>query len=189
MRNVRWTGAGLCLGLLVSAGPSFADGAPPQTTPASAAAPAPARGLRPPIHDGAVAAKGGVEVAVLRQSCSQTVETEQSGNDLVEAIVELEVRNGRSAPIDVHRDAFQLVAPDGGAIRTSTWFAGAPRSVDPGQAQTFELRFMSRGGLNCYKEMILQFPSAVVRGTDGVKLDAIRLVPARRLPGYDAPLN
>lgn len=40
MRNVKWMSAGLCAGLLFSGGLSFADGAPQQTTQATAAAPA-----------------------------------------------------------------------------------------------------------------------------------------------------
>jgi putative membrane protein len=40
MRNVKWMSAGICVGLLFSAGLSFADGAAQRTTPASAAAPA-----------------------------------------------------------------------------------------------------------------------------------------------------
>ncbi len=40
MRTVKWMSAGLFAGLLCSAGPSFADGAPQRTTPVSAAAPA-----------------------------------------------------------------------------------------------------------------------------------------------------
>jgi putative membrane protein len=39
MRNVQWMSTGLCAGLLFSADPSFAEGATPQTTQASAAAP------------------------------------------------------------------------------------------------------------------------------------------------------
>jgi hypothetical protein len=187
MRNMRWVGAGLCLRLLVSAGPSFADGGPPRTTSASATAPA--RDLRPPIYNGAATAEGGVQVAVLRQRCSQTVETEQPGNDFVETIIELEFRNRTSAPIAVRQDRIQLVAPDGRAIRTSTWFAGSPRPVEPGQAQTFELRFVSRGGLSCYKEMILEPSSAVVKGTAGVKIDPVRLAPAEAPSGYGASLT
>lgn len=38
MRNVQWIRAGFCAGLLFSAGPSFAEGASPQTTQTSAVA-------------------------------------------------------------------------------------------------------------------------------------------------------
>jgi predicted outer membrane protein len=40
MRNAKWMSAGLFAGLLFSAGASFAEGAPQQTPPAAAAAPA-----------------------------------------------------------------------------------------------------------------------------------------------------
>jgi hypothetical protein len=180
MRNLTWMSAGLCLRLLASAGPSFADGVPPRATPASATT---------ATKNGAGGAEGGIEVGVLHQSCRQTVETEQPGNDLVDTDVELEIRNGTSAPIAVHRDRFQLVAPDGTAVRTSGWFAGAPRSVDRGRTQTFQLRFMSRGGLSCYKEMVLASPSAVVNGAQAVTLDAVRLAPAHARSGYDTLLD
>jgi hypothetical protein len=150
------------------------------------AALAPACGLQPPIQNGAAAAKDGIQVAVLRDSCSQTVDTDQPGNDLVETIVEVEVHNGTSTPVGVHRDGFRLGASDGSAIRTSTWFASDPLSVEPGQAQTFQLRFMSRGGLSCSKEMALESPSAVVKGVELVKLGAVKFVPAHALSGYGA---
>ena len=150
------------------------------------AAMAPACGLQPPIQDAGAVAKDGIQVAVLRQSCSQTVETEQPGNDLVEAIVEVEVRNSTPAPIGVHRDGFRLGASDGSAIRTSTWFASDPLSVEPGQAQTFQLRFMSRGGLSCSKEMALESPAAIIKGTQPVKIDVVKFVPAHALSGHGA---
>ena len=180
MRNVQWMSAGLFAGLLSLAGPSFADGAPPRRTLASTAAPGQAGGLRPPIQSGAAAAKNGIQVAVIGQSCSETVEPDLPGVDLVESTVELQVLNGTSAPIVVHRDRFRLGAPDGGAIGTSTWFARAPRPVDPGQARTFSLRFMSRGQLSCSTGMVLELRSAVEQGGEGVKLDAIKLPPAQR---------
>jgi hypothetical protein len=150
------------------------------------AALAPACGLQPPLQNGAAAAKDGIQVAVLRQSCSQTVETELPGSDLVETTVEVEVRNGTQAAIGVHRDGFRLGAPDGSAIRTSTWFSTDALSVDPGQAQTFQLRFMARGGLSCSKEMALESSSAVLKGTEPIKLGAVKFVPAHALSGYGA---
>jgi hypothetical protein len=150
------------------------------------AALAPACGLQPPVQNGGAAARDGIQVAVLRQSCSQTVETELPGSDLVETSVEVEVRNGTSAPISVHREAFRLGAPDGSEIKTSTGVVNAPLSVDPGKAQTFELRFMSRGGLSCSKEMALESPAAVIKGTEPVSLGAVKFVPAHALSGYGA---
>jgi hypothetical protein len=141
-------------------------------------------GLQPPLQNSGAAAKDGIQVAVLRQSCSQTVETEQPGNDLVEATVEVEVRNTTPEPIALHRDGFRLGAPDGSAIPTSTWFANKALTVDAGQAQTFELRFMSRGGLDCAKEMALESPSAITRRTEPVRLASVKFVPAHALSGY-----
>ncbi len=148
------------------------------------AALAPACGLRPPTkNSGAARSAEDIQVAVLRQSCSQTAETEEPGNDLVETTVEVEVRNATSAPIAVHRDGFRLGASDGSAIRTSTWFATDGLSVGPGQSQTFELRFMSRGGLSCSKEMTLESPAAIARGTEPVKIGAVTFVPTHALSG------
>jgi hypothetical protein len=141
-------------------------------------------GLQPPVQNGGAAVKDGIQVAVLRQSCSQTVETEQPGNDLVETTLEVEVRNGASTPIAVHGDGFRLGAPDGSAIRTSTWGANQAVALDPGRTQTFQLRFMSRGGLSCYREMTLESPSAVVRGTEPVQIGAVKVVPAHAPTGY-----
>ena len=168
MRNLQWMSAGLLTGLLSCAAPSFVNGGSPRTA-----------------QSGAAAAKDGIEVAVTRHSCSQTADPDFPGDDLVEAIVEVEVRNGTSAPVVVHRDRFQLGTPHGGALRTSTWFARAPRSVEPGQARTFELRFMTRGELSCSKEMVLESSSAVEKGADKVTLGAITLVPAETPSGHD----
>ena len=150
------------------------------------AALAPACGLQPPIQDAAAVAKDGIQVAVLRQSCSQTVETEQPGNDLVEAIVEVEVRNSTPAPIGVRRDGFRLGASDGSAIRPSTWSANHLVSIEPGQAQTFQLRFMSRGGLSCSREMALEFPATIIKGTQPVKIEDVKFVPVHALSGSGA---
>jgi hypothetical protein len=149
------------------------------------AALAPACGLQPPIQSsGAAISKEGIQLRVLRQSCSETVQPKQPGNDLVEVIVDLEIRNGMSEPISVHRDGFRLGAPDGSAIRTSTWFAIDPVTVDAAQALTLQLRFMSRGGLSCWREMALESPSAVVKGADPVRLGAVKFIPGHPLSGY-----
>jgi hypothetical protein len=134
-------------------------------------------GLRPPVRNsGAVTTPDGVQVAVLGQGCSQTVETDLPGNDLVEMTVQIEVRNKTSEELGVHRDGFRLTGADGRSIPTSTWFASRPMSLSPQQVQTFELRFMSRGGLSCSKEMTLESPSAIVRRTGPAKIGAIRFV-------------
>jgi hypothetical protein len=144
-----------------------------------------ASGLRPPIQNsGAVTTPDGIQVAVLGQSCSQTVDTDQPGNDLVEMTVQIEVRNRTPQTLGVHRDGFRLTGADGRSIPTSTWFASKPMSLAPRQVQTFELRFMSRGGLSCSKEMTLESLSSIVRGTEPAKIGAIRFVARSPLAGY-----
>jgi len=146
---------------------------------------APACGLQPPIQSsGSAVSKEGIQLSVLRQSCSETVQPKQPENDLVEVIVEVEVRNGTSEPISVHRDGFRLGAPDGSLIRTSTWFAIDPVTVDAAQTVTLPLRFMSRGGLICWREMALKAFSAVTRGTVPVEIGSVRFIPSHAPSGY-----
>jgi hypothetical protein len=143
-------------------------------------------GLHPPLQNGAAAVGDGVQVALLRQSCSQTVEADEPGNDLVEAIVEVQVHNGAATPISIHRDGFRLGAADGSAIRTSSWAANEAMPLAPGQTQTFQLRFMSRGGLSCSAPMTLDSPAAVTKGDRPVNLAGVRFTPERPLSGYGA---
>jgi hypothetical protein len=146
---------------------------------------APACDLQPPIRSsGSAVSKEGIQLSVLRQSCSETVQPKEPGNDLVEVLVDAEVRNDLSEPIMVHRDGFRLAAPDGSAIRTSTWFAIHPITVESGQAQTFQLRFMARGGLSCWKEMALKAFSAVTLATVPVEIGSVRFIPAHAPSGY-----
>lgn len=142
-------------------------------------------GLRPPIQNsGAVTTPDGVQVAVLGQSCSQTVDTDLPGDDLVEMTVQIEVRNGTTDALGLHRNGFRLTGADGRSIPTSTWFASRPMSIAPRQVQTFELRFMSHGGLSCSKEMTLESPAAIVRGKETAKIGAIRFVARPPLAGH-----
>lgn len=144
-----------------------------------------ASGLRPPIkNSGAVTTPDGVQVAVLGQSCSQTVETDLPGDDLVEMTVQIEVRNRTAQALVLHRDGFRLTGADGRSIPTSTWFASKPVSIAPRRAETFELRFMSHGGLSCSKEMTLESPSAIVRGTEIAKIGSIRFVAQPPVAGH-----
>lgn len=145
-------------------------------------------GLTPPLQNGAAAAAaGGVTLAVTRQSCDETVQPKQPGNDLVEMVVEIELRNPSELPVVVHRDRLRLSAPDGSSVRTSTWFASQPLAIAPSQSQTFQVRFMSRGGLSCWKPMELRANDAVTRGGDALALAAVRFTPAHALPGYGRP--
>jgi hypothetical protein len=140
---------------------------------------APACALHPPVQNsGAAVAPSGVQIAVTGQSCSETVETDLPGVNLVQAIIQVQVRNTAPPPLIVHRDAFRLRGPDGRAIPTMTWRAGEPLSIEAGQASTFELRFQSRGGLSCTKPMQLEASAGITKGTEPVQIGAVSFVPS-----------
>ena len=148
-------------------------------TSVALAALAPACALRPPVQNsGAVTEPSGVEISVIGQSCTETVETELPGVNLVDATVEVQVRNAAPPPLVVHRDAFRLRGADGRAIPTTTWRASDPLSIEAGQAATFELRFMSRGGLSCTKAMQLEASAGITKGAAPVRIGAVSFVPS-----------
>lgn len=144
-----------------------------------ALAPAPAcLSLRPPAESsGPALAREGTQVAVTRQRCSETVEPEQPGNDLVEEVVEVQVRNAASTPLTVHRDAFRLVTPEGYALATSTLGAADPLTLAAGETRAFELRFMTRGSLACAREMRLLAGRALVLRDGPVEVGPVRFIP------------
>jgi len=148
----------------------------------------PACGLSPALQNGGAAVTAeGITLSVPRQSCSETVQAKQPGNDLVEAIIEVEIRNPTAAPLFVNRTGFRLSAPDGSAIPPSTWFAKDPLTVGAGQSQTFQLRFMSRGGLSCWRPMELRAPSALAQGDVPLRIGSVRFTASHALPGYGTP--
>jgi hypothetical protein len=118
---------------------------------------------------------------VARQGCSQTTEPEEPGADPVEERLEVHVRNGASDPVAVQRDKFRLLAPDGSALETVTWRAAEPLTVPGGQDGTFELRFMTRGGLACRSEMRLDARDALALRGNPVALGAVSFVPEHAL--------
>ena len=143
-------------------------------------------GLQPPIRNsGDVTTADGVQVAVLGQRCSQTVDNYLPGSDLVEMTVQIEVRNNTPDTLGIYRNGFRLTGTDGRSIPTSTWFSNRPMALGPQQTQTFDLRFMSHGGLSCSKEMTLESPSAIVRGTTTTTIGSIRFVARAPLAGYE----
>ena len=140
---------------------------------------APACALTPPAQtSGAAKSDNGVALAVIGQRCTETVETELPGVPLVEAHIQVEVRNTAPPPLVVHRDAFHLRGADGRAIPTSSWQADQPLPVEAGQTRTFELRFMSRGGLSCTKEMQLEASTGITKGDAPVQIGAVSFVPS-----------
>ena len=123
----------------------------------------------------------GVQVAVVRQACAQTQEPDYYANDLIEATLEVQVRNPTQDPITVHRDAFRLVTPEGIVLRTVTWGAIDPLTVNHGETGTFELRFMTRGGLECAREMKLEPDSGVTLRDRPVHIGGVSFVPSRTI--------
>jgi hypothetical protein len=122
-----------------------------------------------------------VEVAVSRQSCAQNVDPDFEEDDLVEEVVEVEVRNATQSPLTVQRDAFRLVSPDGHALKTVTWRASDPLAVKGGETKSFEVRFMNRGLLECTKDMKLDPDAGVKMNGRSIQLGAIKFQPLRAL--------
>lgn len=134
--------------------------------------------LSVPAHTTGPARSGeGVEIAVVRQACAQNQDPDFYGDDLVEARVEIELRNPTDDPLTVHREAFRLMAPDGVELPTVTWRAAQPLVVQPRASALFELRFMTRGGLQCAREMRLEADSGVLRRDQPVRIGVVRFLP------------
>jgi hypothetical protein len=138
--------------------------------------------LRLPYRSsGPAASHEGVEIAVGRQSCTQNVDPDFHGADLVEEVVEVQVRNATSNPLTVQRDAFRLIARGGGALRTTTFRAVDPLALNAGETRTFELRFMTRGALACTGEMKLDADAGVSMNGRPVEVGAVTFQPSRAL--------
>jgi hypothetical protein len=138
--------------------------------------------MRAPVQNsGPAVSREGVQVAVARQVCLQTQEPDYYANDLIEATLEIQVRNATADPITVHRDAFRLVAPDGIALKPATWRATDPLIVNGGETGTFELRFMTRGSLECAREMQLEADSGVTLRDKPIHIGGVRFVPSRTI--------
>ena len=138
--------------------------------------------LRLPYKSGGPAAsREGVELAVSRQSCTQNVDPDFYGEDLVEEVVEVQVRNATSNPLTVQRDAFRLISPDGHGLKTTTWRAVAPLGLNAGETRTFELRYMTRGLLECTREMKLDADAGVRMNGRPIEVGAVSFQPSRAL--------
>jgi hypothetical protein len=135
-----------------------------------------------PYKGGAPArSREGVEIAVHRQSCTQNVDPDFHGQDLVEEIVEVQLRNATANPLTVRPDAFRLISPDGRGLKTVTWRAVDPVAVAAGESRTFALRYMTRGGLECAREMKLDADAGVTMNGRPVELGAVTFQPSRAL--------
>jgi hypothetical protein len=139
----------------------------------------PACALKPPVENSGALAKDGVQVAVVGQRCTETVEPEWPGANLVETVVELQVHNGGPAPVTVHRDQLKLRGLDGRKVPSGGWCAADPISVDAGQTKTFAVRFMTRGGMSCTKPMVLDADAGITVGAAPVQIGAVTFLPSK----------
>lgn len=140
---------------------------------------APACALKPPVENSGALAKDGVQVAVVGQRCTETVEAEWPGANLVETVVEVQVQNNGAAPLTVHRDQLKLRGVDGRKVPSGGWCAADPISVDPGQTKTFAVRFMTRGGMSCTKPMALDADAGITVGAAPVQVGAVTFLPSK----------
>ena len=104
-------------------------------------------------------ARDGVALSVASVLCSENVDPDWPGANLVDAIVEVRVDNRSGATVVVRRGAFRLVAPDGRAIPASSWGQVQPLQIAANASQAFRLRFSTRGGLSCAGPMRLESAS------------------------------
>jgi hypothetical protein len=140
---------------------------------------APACALKPPIQNSGALAKDGVQVAVVGQRCSETVEPEWPAANLVETVVELQVQNSGAGAVTVHRDQLRLRGVDGREVPAGDWCAADPLAVESGQTKTFTVRFMTRGGLSCTQPMSLDADAGFTMGAAPVQVGAVTFVPSK----------
>jgi len=81
----------------------------------------------------------------------------------------------------VHRDAFRLASRDGRGLKAITWRAVDPLALDGGETRTFELRFMTRGALECGGEMRLDPDAGLVMNGRPLEMGAVSFQPSRAL--------
>ena len=139
----------------------------------------PACALKPPVENSGTVSKDGVQLAVIGQRCTETVEPEWPGANLVQTIVEVQFANAGSAPLTIHPDRFHLRGTDGRKVPAGGWRAREPLSVDAGQSKKVKVEFMTRGGLSCTKPMELDADSGVTVGATPVKVGSVTFVPSR----------
>jgi hypothetical protein len=123
----------------------------------------------------------GVTIAVSRQSCTQNVDPDFHGIDLVEEVVEIKMQNATPSPVSVQRDAFRLLSPGGARLKTITWRAVDPLLLAGGETRTFDLRFMNRGAITCTGDIVLDADAGVRLAGRPVQLGAIRFQPSHAL--------
>jgi hypothetical protein len=148
-------------------------------TPILVAALAPACALTAPARNsGPAVSREGVQLAVVKQRCEQLREPDQS-DDLAEVVLEIQVHNPTREAATIRPTDFRLIGDERFALKTSTWEAIHPITVDAGTDRTFDLRFMARGAVECAKEMRLDPGAGVLTKDQPLKLEPVRFVPWR----------
>jgi len=140
---------------------------------------APACAMSPPAQSAGTLARDGVEVAVVGQRCTETVETDWPGANLVQATVEFQVRNSNPNPVTVNREQLYLRGSDGRRVMSRDWNSNDAVQVASGQTQTFQLRYMTRGGISCTKPMQLDAESGISVGAVPLRIGSVTFVPSR----------
>ncbi|HSS37467.1 MAG TPA: hypothetical protein VLT58_01740 [Polyangia bacterium] len=135
--------------------------------------------LKPPVENSGALAKDGVAVSVVGQRCTETVEPEWPGANLVETVVELQVANSGASAVTVHRAQLKLRGLDGRRVPSGGWCAADPIAVESGQTKTFTVEFMTRGGMSCTKPMQLDADTGITMGAAPVQVGAVTFVPSK----------
>jgi hypothetical protein len=135
--------------------------------------------MSPPAQNAGSLASEGVQVAVVGQRCAETVETDWPGANLVETTVQFQVRNSNPNPVTVNREQLYLRGTDGRAVRSRGWEAGQPVQVGSGETKTFDLQFMTRGGMSCSKPMQLDAAAGISVGSQPLRIGSVTFVPSK----------
>jgi len=135
--------------------------------------------MSPPAQNAGALSNDGVQVAVVGQRCTETVETDWQGANLVETTVQFQIRNANPNPVTVNREQLYLRGTDGRRVQSRDWSESSPVTVESGQSQTFDLRYLARGGLSCTKPMQLDAESAITVGTTPLRIGSVTFVPSR----------
>ncbi|HXJ20035.1 MAG TPA: hypothetical protein VMT03_07355 [Polyangia bacterium] len=139
----------------------------------------PACATTPPVQNAGAVASDGVQVAVVGQRCTETVETDWPGANLVQTTVQFQVRNTNPNPVTVNREQFHLRGTDGRPVASRGWESGDAVLVGSGETKTFDLRFMTRGGISCTKPMQLDAASGITVGTMPLRIGSVTFVPSK----------
>jgi hypothetical protein len=140
---------------------------------------APACAMTPPAQNAGSLASDGVQVAVTGQRCTETVEPDWPGANLVQTTVEFQIRNTNPNPVTVNREHLYLRGTDGRPVPSRGWDARDEVLVGSGESKTFNLQFMTRGGISCTKPMQLDAASGITVGAMPLKIGAVTFVPSK----------